>query len=147
MCRRIEQRRTRERHSAIRPLVRRHWAQTAQWLPTSCPEIETRCSWTIQSLETRRCHSAFEIQSSSCAIRFRRTSQGCYRATRARRAFRRPCKRPVAAPVHEEVINPAHGRCRHLSKERLQLECCVANHGAVAIAACFRSAGSNRATR
>ena len=147
MCHRTKQRRIRERHSAIRPLVHRHWARRVQLLLTSRPEIETRCSGAVQSLEMRWRHSGFETQDSSCAIRFRRTSRGGHRARRARLAFRRLRKQPAVSPVPAGAINPEHDRCRHLSKERLQLECCVANHGGAATAACFRFAGPNQATR
>lgn len=147
MCHRTKQRRIRERYSAIRPLVHRHSARRVRLLPTSCPEIETRCSWAVQSHETRRCRSGFETQGSFSAIRFRRTSQGGHRARRARLAFRRPRKQPAVSPVPAGAINPEHDRCRHLSKERLQVECCAANHGAAATSACLRFAGSNQATR
>ena len=53
----------------------------------------------------------------------------------------------LAAPVPAGVINPARGQCRHWSKGRLQPECCVANRGVAATAACFRFAESNQATR
>lgn len=147
MCHRTEQRRICEPHSAIRPLVHRHLARRVQLFPTSRPEIETSCSGAVQLLETRRSRSGFEIQGSFCAIRFRRTSRGRHRARRARLAFRRLRKQSAASPVPAGAINPEHDRCRHLSKEHLQLECCVANHGAAATAACIRFAGPNQATR
>src|SRR6266480_3356250 len=79
MCHRTKQRRIRERHSATRPLVHPHWARRVQLLQTNRPEIETRCSGPVQSLEMRRYRSGFETQGSSCAIRFRKTSQGRHR--------------------------------------------------------------------
>ena len=147
MYHQTKQRRIRERHSAIRPLVQRHWARKVQFRLTSHPEIERRCSGAVQSREMRRCRSGFETQGSSCAIRFRKTSQGRHRASRGRLAFRRLHKQPAVSPVPAGAINPEHDRCRHLLTERLQLECCVANHGAAATAACFRFGALSQATR
>ena len=50
-------------------------------------------------------------------------------------------------PVPAGAINPARDRCRHWSKERLRPECCVANRGVAATAACFRIAALNQAKR
>ena len=147
MCHRTKKRRIHELYSAMHPLVHRHSGRRVRLLQTSRPEIEKRCSGAVQSFETRLCRSGFESQGSSCATRFHRTSQGHRRARRARPAFPRLRKQPAVSPVPAGAISPEHDRCRHLLKERLQLECCVANLGVAATAACFRFAGRNQARR
>src|SRR5205085_11043183 len=147
MCRRTQQRRIRELHSAIPRLFSRRSVQKARLLLSCRLGIETqRCS-AIQSLERRGGHLTIENQRQAFAIQFRRTAPACCQAMQALFAFHRLRKRPAAFPVAARAIAPKHDRCRRLSKERLRQECYAASRLAVATAASFRFAAADQVTR